>query len=180
MEIDFGYRAALEHEETPGTRDYSMLLEQENQETAQFFVGDDDELREICTPETLSRETFVVGDVQGYLEVLKDHLGLAGLINNRGNWSGEQNRLVLMGDLLDRGPNGFSTIDFVLSLQKQAIKAGGELIYIVGNHEQMWMDNSDGLNNPVNGSLNNIESIVGCIEAWADQSVRDYNDARNI
>jgi Calcineurin-like phosphoesterase len=74
--------------------------------------------------------TFVVGDVHGHVERLAALLRDAGLIDRRLSWSGADARLWLMGDLVDRGPDGIGAIDLVMRLQRE-----GNVHCLLGNHE---------------------------------------------
>ena len=74
--------------------------------------------------------TFVVGDVHGYPETLAKLLRDAGLLDRRLRWSGRDARLWLLGDLVDRGPDGIGVIDLVMRLERE-----GPVRCLLGNHE---------------------------------------------
>ena len=76
--------------------------------------------------------TFVVGDVHGQRDVLVRLLRDAGLIDAHERWSGGDARLWLLGDLVDRGPDGIGAIDLVRRLQEEA-----SVGCLLGNHEVM-------------------------------------------
>lgn len=73
---------------------------------------------------------FVVGDVHGCAEALLDLLRGASLADGSGKWSGHDARLWLLGDLVDRGPDGVGAIDLVRRLQRD-----GDVRCLLGNHE---------------------------------------------
>jgi hypothetical protein len=75
---------------------------------------------------------FVVGDVHGCSDVLLGLLRDAGLADRSGRWSGRDARLWLLGDLVDRGPDGIGAIDLVRSLQRD-----GDVHCLLGNHEAL-------------------------------------------
>lgn len=79
----------------------------------------------------------VVGDVHGdyenYLAVLQE----AGLVNRRGNWSGEDTHFVQLGDIPDRGPDTAKVLEHLQKLEGQARRRGGMVHVLVGNHEFM-------------------------------------------
>ena len=77
---------------------------------------------------------FVVSDVHGYLADLRDALAGAGLVDGTGAWTGGDAQLWILGDLLDRGPDGIGVVDFVMSLQKQAPE---QVRMLMGNHEAL-------------------------------------------
>lgn len=74
--------------------------------------------------------TFVVGDVHGHVERLAALLRDVGLVDRRLSWSGADARLWLVGDLVDRGPDGIGAIDLVMRLQRE-----GDVHCLLGNHE---------------------------------------------
>ncbi len=72
---------------------------------------------------------FVISDPHAYLEETKKALTEAGFFTYEG-----EKRLVVCGDLLDRGDEAVAMVDFLLS-----VKEKGELIYILGNHEDLFV-----------------------------------------
>ncbi|MFG1867254.1 metallophosphoesterase [Micromonospora arborensis] len=78
---------------------------------------------------------FVVADVHGHRAELRDALREAGLTDAAGHWSGADARLWLLGDYVDRGPDGIGVIDDVRRLTGEAAAAGGEVHALLGNHE---------------------------------------------
>lgn len=78
-----------------------------------------------------------VGDVHGgydeFVRVLQD----AGVINGRRQWAGGRTQLVQTGDVLDRGPHSRRVLDLLITLERQAEKAGGRVHALLGNHEVM-------------------------------------------
>jgi Calcineurin-like phosphoesterase len=82
---------------------------------------------------------FVFGDVHGHIETLSARLQEAGLIDVEGRWSGGGATLWLTGDLVDRGPSGAETVDFVMGLQHDAQNAGGCVQSLLGNHDLLLL-----------------------------------------
>ena len=78
--------------------------------------------------------SFVVGDVHGYRDALVRLLGDAGLVDGHEHWSGADARLWLLGDLTDRGPDGFGAIEFVMGLEREA---AGNVRCLLGNHDAL-------------------------------------------
>lgn len=83
----------------------------------------------------IPKRLVVVGDVHGQLEPFVAILRHAGLTDEENNWCGGRDRLLQMGDILDRGPYSRKVDDLLDRIQKQAALAGGEVIRLVGNHE---------------------------------------------
>ncbi|MFC3502765.1 metallophosphoesterase [Micromonospora krabiensis] len=78
---------------------------------------------------------YVVADVHGHRSELRDALRDEGLVDRAGQWSAGGARLWLLGDYVDRGPDGIGVIDDVRQLAASAAVAGGEVRALLGNHE---------------------------------------------
>jgi hypothetical protein len=84
------------------------------------------------------REAIVaIGDVHGDFDDFVTILQHVGLINAQHGWTGDQTTLVQVGDILDRGPKPRPAMDLLMSLEKEAPKAGGRVVSLLGNHEMM-------------------------------------------
>jgi hypothetical protein len=83
------------------------------------------------------RRVVAVGDVHGNLDGFTAMLKASGLIDDARQWTGENSTLVLLGDLVDRGPQSRAVLDFVMTLQGEAQKRGGAVRVSLGNHEVM-------------------------------------------
>ena len=70
---------------------------------------------------------YVVADVHGYYTPMKKALKDAGFFEEK-----KPHKLIVCGDLLDRGNEAKQTIDFMMQLLKD-----DKLIYIRGNHEDL-------------------------------------------
>lgn len=86
-------------------------------------------------PTKRAKRLVVVGDVHGQFEPFVSILQHAGLIDGKHHWTGGHDRLVQMGDILDRGPAAKEAELLLDRIQKQAAQSGGEVIRLVGNHE---------------------------------------------
>ncbi len=73
------------------------------------------------------------GDYDAWIAIARD----AGLVDARNRWAGGATILVQTGDITDRGPDSLKIIRDLQRLQKEAAKAGGRVIVLLGNHEAM-------------------------------------------
>ena len=80
--------------------------------------------------------SYVVSDVHGHLADLRATLAAAGLVDGDDAWTGGDARLWVLGDLVDRGPDGIGVIRFVRALQDQA---PGQVQVLMGNHEALML-----------------------------------------
>jgi hypothetical protein len=82
---------------------------------------------------------FVIGDVHGKYAELSELFRNAGLIDEEDRWTGGHKWIVLLGDLLDRGPDVHKTLWFLYGLERDAARHGGRVQVLLGNHEIMAM-----------------------------------------
>lgn len=78
-----------------------------------------------------------VGDLHGDYSAWRDIARAAQLEDAGGHWTGGATVLVQCGDVVDRGPDSLKIVLDLMRLQKEAPKAGGRVITLVGNHEAM-------------------------------------------
>jgi Calcineurin-like phosphoesterase len=78
------------------------------------------------------RPVFVVGDVHGHRDVLAGLLRSAGLVDEGDRWVGADAVVWLLGDLVDRGPDGLGAIDLVRRIERES---AGNVRCLLGNHE---------------------------------------------
>lgn len=79
-------------------------------------------------------KTYVIGDIHGCFEAF-DRL----LNKINGDWTAD--RLILLGDYIDRGEKSWEVIEAVMILQHKYGK--DQIIALRGNHEQMAIDTAD-------------------------------------
>ncbi len=83
------------------------------------------------------RRIVAVGDLHGDFSAWQDITRAAQLVDKRGRWIGRDTILVQTGDVVDRGPNSLEIIRDLMRLQREAMRAHGQVIVLVGNHEAM-------------------------------------------
>jgi hypothetical protein len=78
-----------------------------------------------------------IGDVHGAYPEFVRILQRTGLIDANRRWIGGSATLVQLGDVVDRGKEGPACLDLLMDLERQAAKARGRVIPLLGNHEVM-------------------------------------------
>jgi hypothetical protein len=78
-----------------------------------------------------------IADVHGAYEAMVETLGNVGILDESLGWAGEDTHLVIVGDLLDRGPRSRDAMDLLMRLEGEAAAAGGKVHVLIGNHESM-------------------------------------------
>jgi serine/threonine protein phosphatase 1 len=93
---------------------------------------------------------FVIGDIHGCLEMLKR-------LVDKIEWNPASDRLIFIGDYIDRGENSKGVVDFILKLKEDSTF----IQCLIGNHEQMFIDYLSGVDSQsslLNGGLTTLRS----------------------
>ena len=80
-----------------------------------------------------------ISDVHGAYEAMVTTLQKTNVIDDGLAWVGGKTHLVIVGDLLDRGPRSRDAMDLLMRLEGEAQAAGGFVHVLIGNHESMNM-----------------------------------------
>ncbi|MDH3622097.1 MAG: metallophosphoesterase [Gammaproteobacteria bacterium] len=80
-----------------------------------------------------------IADVHGAYEAMVETLGNVDILNDELGWAGGESHLVIVGDLLDRGPRSRDALDLLMRIESEAETAGGKVHVLIGNHESMNM-----------------------------------------
>jgi len=78
-----------------------------------------------------------ISDIHGAFSAMVETLQQADVIDERTSWSGGQAHLVIVGDILDRGPKSRAAMDLLMRLEEEARAVGGAVHVLIGNHESM-------------------------------------------
>lgn len=101
-------------------------------------------------------KTVVVGDIHGCYNELK---GLIEDLVLSGQYDKETDKLIFLGDYIDRGKDSRLVIEFIRNLQND----NNNVIALMGNHEDMLLNYYKGLDNwwTWNGYQTTLESYAG-------------------
>ena len=80
---------------------------------------------------------FAISDIEGDFDKFIQILERNKVINDSLNWNFGKGHLVLLGDFFDRGDDVTATLWLCYKLETEAKKSGGQVHFILGNHEQM-------------------------------------------
>lgn len=109
------------------------------------------------------QRTFVIGDVHGCLDPLRR-------LMERIPWEPDADRLVFVGDYIDRGPDSKGVVDYILQLRG----LGGAVRCLLGNHERMLLDFLAERNQQlymVNGGMRTLESYRDPSRGWSPDAI---------
>jgi serine/threonine protein phosphatase 1 len=76
-----------------------------------------------------TKKTYIIGDVHGCLDTLRR-------LMDKIDWRPETDRLIFLGDYIDRGANSKGVVDFIIGLTR--ISSGVDCL--IGNHEALFLD----------------------------------------
>lgn len=85
----------------------------------------------------LTQRIVAVGDLHGDLAAWEEIAQEAAIADRKGDWAGGDTIFVQLGDVTDRGPDSRKIIASQRRLREQAARAGGQVIFVIGNHEAM-------------------------------------------
>ena len=78
-----------------------------------------------------------ISDIHGDYGAMVRTLTRVNILNDELIWSGGKTHLVIVGDILDRGPDSRQAMDLLIQLEAEADAAGGRVHVLIGNHENM-------------------------------------------
>jgi len=78
-----------------------------------------------------------IADIHGAYDAMVSTLQNADILGEDLSWVGEKATLVIVGDILDRGPKSRAAMDLLMRLEGEAESAGGRVQVLIGNHEAM-------------------------------------------
>lgn len=115
------------------------------------------------------RSTMAVSDVHGHRDELCQELSACGVVDGSGHWSAGAAELIVLGDLLDRGPHGVEVVDLVRRLQREAAETQGRVTALLGNHEVQFLAAHHFGARPVGG----LEPFADWLSGWRHFGGRD-------
>lgn len=115
--------------------------------------------------------TIVIGDVHGCYNELKE---LISALEENNEYDKNIDKIVFLGDYIDRGKDSRLVIEFVRKLQKEH----NNVIALMGNHEDMLIDYRDGLNHI--WLYNGYDTTKDSYEGFDEQFEDDVNWMRSL
>ena len=101
---------------------------------------------------TEDSKTFIIGDIHGCLDMLKR-------LVEKIKWDPARDKLIFVGDYIDRGPDPKGVVDYILSLMAES----SGIQCLIGNHEVIFLDYIKGKDRKLflmNGGMNTLESYA--------------------
>lgn len=78
-----------------------------------------------------------IADIHGAHDAMVEAMQQADVVDEELSWVAGTAHLVIVGDILDRGPDSRRTMDLLIQLEVEAEAAGGKVHVLIGNHEAM-------------------------------------------
>ena len=80
-----------------------------------------------------------ISDIHGAYDAMVSTLQNAEILDENLAWAGGEATLVIVGDILDRGPKSRAAMDLLIRLEGEADMVGGRVQVLIGNHEAMLL-----------------------------------------
>ena len=113
----------------------SLVVRTDNEDGNEFYLA----LKsDYLIPESnyeLPEKMVVISDIEGKYDAFASFLFSNKVIDENHNWIFEKGHLVLVGDFVDRGKNVTQVLWLIYKLEEQARIKGGQVHFILGNHE---------------------------------------------
>jgi hypothetical protein len=93
------------------------------------------------TSGAMPEKMLAISDFHGRLDAFVAVLRGNGVVDSKFDWAWGSGRLIVLGDMLDRGRDDGGIAWLVYKLEKQAADAGGRVDITPGNHEDLVMKN---------------------------------------
>ena len=100
----------------------------------------------------MNKRLFAIGDIHGCFDSLKE------LVENKIQLQ-KNDKLILLGDYIDRGDKSKEVVDFIMELQEK----GFDVIPLIGNHEAMLLDANE-----------NEKNIAIWIQNGGDRTLKSF------
>ena len=101
---------------------------------------------------------LAISDIESGYKTFRDFLINSKVIDINLNWTFGKGHLVLVGDFMDRGFSTTQVLWFIYKLEQDAKKQGGNVHFIIGNHE---LYNLQGKYKSAAYKYNGVASILG-------------------
>lgn len=112
----------------------------------------------------------VLSDIHGEFNTYVNLLTAMRVIDDERNWKFGNGHLVVIGDIIDRGSNVTEVLWHLFGLEKQALKAGGMVHVLLGNHECMVLSRN----------LSYISEKYKSVEAICNTNYYDLFSERSV
>jgi len=84
--------------------------------------------------------TLILSDIEGEFAHFRDLLLAAHVINKHYKWRFGKGKLIIAGDHFDRGKQVAQYLWLLYKLEDEAVRSGGEVHVVLGNHDIMNLD----------------------------------------
>lgn len=116
----------------------------------------------------MPKKLVALSDIEGKFTAFSGFLAANGIIDKNHDWIFGDGHLVLLGDFVDRGKNVIAVLWLIYKLEYQARAKGGQVHFILGNHEVLNFQGDHRYNHPkyikmaqaISGSTNKRNAVA--------------------
>ena len=117
------------------TKGDTLIVQVDNSYSDSFQLTLESEYKPSESSYDLPAKMIILSDIEGKFNAFSSFLIANKVIDDNHNWIYDDGHLVLLGDFVDRGKNVTQVLWLIYKLEHQALKHGGRVHYILGNHE---------------------------------------------
>ncbi len=88
-------------------------------------------------------KVVALSDIHGQFDTGRELLRANGVIDAHQHWSFGDGHLVIVGDIFDRGDQVTELLWLIHNLQVEAKRSGGQVHFLLGNHETMTLEGDE-------------------------------------
>lgn len=103
-------------------------------------------LHDVVRPASIYSEaskTYVISDPHGNFDCFYSILRAGNVIDSTYHWTFDDGHLVVIGDVMDRGVDATTIFWLIYKLEAEAKAAGGNVSFLLGNHEPLVLMNDN-------------------------------------
>lgn len=134
-----GASCKMEQEEFSVTDDVQLTCKLDPQGNVAFSFPLRKSLKAPPSVYEQPEKIYAISDIEGNFDAFAASLRGNGVIDYQFNWTYGNGHLVLVGDFFDRGDHVTACLWLIYKLEKEAQAQGGQVHFIIGNHEEMNM-----------------------------------------
>jgi len=118
-----------------GTKEFISRVDNFDNDSFSFSVMDLHQVPPTIYP--YQEKILVTSDNEGNFDSFYSLLVSNKVMNRNFSWTFGSGHLVIAGDMFDRGTNVVPCLWLLYKLEQEALKAGGQVHFVLGNHEVM-------------------------------------------
>lgn len=116
---------------------FHCFVDNDDEDSFEFEINHKNSFPVKTSKFEMTSQVMVISDIEGNFNALYSLLVTNQVMSSDFKWTFGDGQLVILGDLMDKGRNVTSCLWLVYHLESEAKTIGGQVHFILGNHELM-------------------------------------------